>query len=117
MRCYCYRRLCEPCDIELEDGKLDRQDFNSYLSWFLKDNPSKECPKGGHASYSRAINLHSIDDTKTGVVGATNFMTYHTVLKNSNDYTKALKEARTLAKNITAALNHGGVILIHSIIK
>ena len=99
--------LCEPCDIELHDGKLDPEDFNKYLSWFLKDNPSKECPKGGHAAYSRAITLgNDVTNNRTNV-GATYFMTYHTILKSSADYTNALREARKLAKNITASLNDG----------
>ena len=32
---------------------------------------------------------------------ASYFMTYHTVLKTSNDYTAALKSARKIAKNIS----------------
>ena len=35
---------------------------------------------------------------------ASSFMTYHTVLKTSNDYTEALKSARKIAKNITNAV-------------
>ena len=32
-------------------------------------------------------------------------MTYHSVCKNSSDYIKALKEAREIAKNISADVN------------
>ena len=99
--------LCEPCGIELQDGKLDPEDFNKYLSWFLKDNPSKECPKGGHAAYSRAIALRKDGENNMTSVGATYFMTYHTILKSSADYTNALREARKLAQNITKSLNAG----------
>ena len=31
-------------------------------------------------------------------------MTYHTILKTSNDYTEALKSARRIAKNITGVV-------------
>ena len=41
---------------------------------------------------------------------ATYFMTYHSVCKNSSDYIKALKESRTIAKNITKAYNGTGEV-------
>ena len=33
-------------------------------------------------------------------------MSYHSILKTSDDYTNALKYARELSKNITKELNH-----------
>ena len=35
---------------------------------------------------------------------ASYFMTYHTILKDSKDYISALKEARTIADNITTTI-------------
>lgn len=39
-------------------------------------------------------------------MGATYFMTYHTILKESPDYIHALRMARALADNITQATQH-----------
>lgn len=60
------------------------------------------CPRRGHAAYSTAVDLYP---GNTGV-RATHFMTYHTILKESSDFIKALQMARNLASNITQALGH-----------
>ena len=39
--------------------------------------------------------------TNATEVGASQFMTYHTVLKNSSDFIEALRYSRELADNIT----------------
>ena len=90
----------------MEDGHMSSDDFNKYLSWFLQDNPSADCPKGGHASYSQSVRFN-MNGTGYPYVGASYFMTYHKVLKGSADYTNALRQARILAKNISKALNDG----------
>jgi len=56
----------------------------------------------GHAAYRSAVNLK---DNKTRI-GATYFMTYHSVLKTSQDFTDALRYARELGDNITDTLGH-----------
>lgn len=43
-------------------------------------------------------------------VGASYFMTYHSVLKTSTDYIKALKFARELGDNITKALSNPDIL-------
>ncbi|PNJ23913.1 NPC1L1 isoform 3 [Pongo abelii] len=75
------------------------EQFHKYLPWFLSDRPNIKCPKGGLAAYSTSVNL-----TSDGQVLASRFMAYHKPLKNSQDYTKALRAARELAANITADL-------------
>ena len=55
----------------------------------------------GHAAYGSAVQLKQ----NRNRVGATYFMTYHTILKTSADYIKALKMAREVAANITTMLN------------
>uniref|UniRef100_A0A671XS01 Niemann-Pick disease, type C1 n=1 Tax=Sparus aurata TaxID=8175 RepID=A0A671XS01_SPAAU len=77
-------------------------DFMRFLPMFLSDNPNVKCGKGGHAAYATAVDLYP---DNTGV-GATYFMTYHTILKESPDYIHALKMARNLADNITQSTNH-----------
>ena len=56
----------------------------------------------GHAAYGSAVNLK---DNKTRI-GATYFMTYHSVLKTSQDFTDALRYARELGDNITYTFGH-----------
>uniref|UniRef100_G3S497 NPC1 like intracellular cholesterol transporter 1 n=1 Tax=Gorilla gorilla gorilla TaxID=9595 RepID=G3S497_GORGO len=75
------------------------EQFHKYLPWFLNDRPNIKCPKGGLAAYSNSVNL-----TSDGQVLASRFMAYHKPLKNSQDYTEALRAARELAANITADL-------------
>uniref|UniRef100_A0A2K5MAT7 NPC1 like intracellular cholesterol transporter 1 n=1 Tax=Cercocebus atys TaxID=9531 RepID=A0A2K5MAT7_CERAT len=75
------------------------EQFYKYLPWFLNDRPNIKCPKGGLGAYSTSVNL-----TSDGQVLASRFMAYHKPLKNSQDYTEALRAARELAANITADL-------------
>ena len=58
----------------------------------------------GHAAYSSAVKLQSKLKGDNTSVGATAFMTFHTVLKNSSDYTAALRFARELSDNLTRSL-------------
>ncbi|XP_064228071.1 NPC1-like intracellular cholesterol transporter 1 isoform X1 [Aotus nancymaae] len=101
------------------------EQFHKYLPWFLNDRPNIKCPKGGLGAYSTSVNLTSDDQVLDGVtlsarleytgaisahcnlrlLGSTSrFMAYHKPLKNSQDYTEALRAARELATNITADL-------------
>ncbi|XP_029770594.1 NPC1-like intracellular cholesterol transporter 1 [Suricata suricatta] len=73
--------------------------FHKYLPWFLEDPPNIKCPKGGLAAYSTSVDLGPGNQ-----VLASRFMAYHKPLRNSQDYTEALRAARALAANITAYL-------------
>ncbi|XP_036896909.1 NPC1-like intracellular cholesterol transporter 1 [Sturnira hondurensis] len=75
------------------------EQFSKYLPWFLSDPPNIKCPKGGLAAYNTSVDL-GLD----GQILASRFMAYHKPLKNSQDYTEALRAARALAANITADL-------------
>lgn len=76
------------------------------MPFFLQDNPDGECPKGGHAAYSQAVNYKFVDKNKTlAQIGATYYQGYHTVLKTSYDYYSALREARNIAANLTETIN------------
>uniref|UniRef100_A0A8C7I4G1 Niemann-Pick disease, type C1 n=1 Tax=Oncorhynchus kisutch TaxID=8019 RepID=A0A8C7I4G1_ONCKI len=95
---------CVRCRPMTPSGKLRpiEQDFMKFLPMFLSDNPNVKCGKGGHAAYSSAVVLKGNDTS----VGATYFMTYHTILKDSPDFIDAMKMARVLADNITSAMGH-----------
>lgn len=58
----------------------------------------------GHAAYSSAVNI--LDNGMS--VGATYFMTYHTVLQTSADFIDAMEKARLIANNITRTMNQQG---------
>lgn len=56
----------------------------------------------GHAAYATAVEVFN-NNTQ---VGASYFMTFHTILKESPDYIDALKMARILADNISQTMDH-----------
>ncbi|KAG8516795.1 NPC intracellular cholesterol transporter 1, partial [Galemys pyrenaicus] len=93
---------CVRCRPLTPEGKQRPQgeDFMRFLPMFLLDNPNPKCGKGGHAAYSSAVNML---DNNTGV-GATYFMTYHTVLRTSADFIDAMRKARLVANNITKTM-------------
>eukprot|EP00794_Sanderia_malayensis_P012125 gene12125-13377_t len=96
---------CSPCRPRSEKGQRpSREDFRKFLSSFLKDNPNTVCAKGGHPSYGSAVVLNP--NTSTNIVKSSYFMSYHSILKTSNDYTNALKYAREMAKNMTKELDN-----------
>ncbi|XP_059468313.1 NPC intracellular cholesterol transporter 1 isoform X2 [Neocloeon triangulifer] len=94
---------CSPCNIPLMDqtNRPEPPSFSFYLPFFLQDNPSIDCAKGGHAAYGQAIN-YEVDNNGEAIVGASYFMAYHSVLKTSEDYYSALREARKISDNLTA---------------
>ena len=97
---------CKNCNISLAANQRPYpKEFKTYVSFFLQDNPDEECAKGGHAAYSSAVNvdqnpLNRIDNN----VGASYFMSYHTILKTSSDYFEALRSARKISANITRSI-------------
>uniref|UniRef100_A0A3B4UUQ6 Niemann-Pick disease, type C1 n=1 Tax=Seriola dumerili TaxID=41447 RepID=A0A3B4UUQ6_SERDU len=95
---------CVHCRPMTPAGKQrpEGEDFMRFLPMFLSDNPNIKCGKGGHAAYATAVDLYP---NNTGV-GATYFMTYHTILKESPDFIDALKMARILADNISQSMDH-----------
>ncbi|XP_071347267.1 NPC intracellular cholesterol transporter 1 [Trachinotus anak] len=95
---------CVHCRPMTPSGKQrpEGEDFMRFLPMFLSDNPNVKCGKGGHAAYATAVDLYL---NNTGV-GATYFMTYHTILKESPDFIDALKMARNLADNISQSMDH-----------
>ncbi|XP_048474448.1 LOW QUALITY PROTEIN: NPC1-like intracellular cholesterol transporter 1 [Rhincodon typus] len=74
----------------------DVEQFNMYLPRFLNDTPTLQCSKGGLGAYGNAVKRDP-----NGTILASRFMAYHTPLKNSQEYTAALKVAREIAANIT----------------
>nr|CAH8861848.1 unnamed protein product [Trichobilharzia regenti] len=93
---------CITCPIEMINGRPSEKDFKHYIRNFLSENPGLECPKGGKAAYNVGVQLiidkNNIEDA---TVGANYFMTYHSVLKQPDDYINAIKAARYYANKVT----------------
>ena len=54
--CYDPKWMNDSCDSCMDSG--DRPNvtvFETYLDWFLHDNPSTECASGGHAAFGGAV--------------------------------------------------------------
>ncbi|XP_069587304.1 NPC intracellular cholesterol transporter 1 [Ranitomeya imitator] len=94
---------CVRCRSRTPEGmrRPVEEEFMKFLPMFLSDNPNPKCGKGGHAAYGSAVNLLSNNTD----VGATYFMTYHTILHNSSDFIDALRKARMIAKNISDSMD------------
>lgn len=55
-------------------------------------------PSRGHAAYGGGVKLHGSDTNTT--VGATYYMTYHSVLQKDQQYINALNFSLNIAKDI-----------------
>nr|QWX95805.1 NPC intracellular cholesterol transporter-like protein [Strongyloides stercoralis] len=91
---------CQSCNVEFVNNRPRTDLFYDYIHDFLSDNPTSECPLGGHAAYSSALKV-----TNSGRVLTSYFMTYHTVLKTSEDFINAMAVAKQISNNLTDMLN------------
>ncbi|KAF7992769.1 hypothetical protein HCN44_005113 [Aphidius gifuensis] len=97
---------CDSCDIRSNKfGRPSSHDFKKYISYFLQDNPDATCAKAGHAAYGQGVNYRCDKITNLSDVGASYFMTYHSILKTSEDYYESMKAARKISNNITDMIN------------
>ncbi|XP_057672908.1 NPC intracellular cholesterol transporter 1 homolog 1b-like [Diorhabda carinulata] len=105
---------CESCSLskmKAETNITEYEYYQRFLPHFLNDNPDSSCAKGGHAAYSNSVTYVTNKEGLSRVI-ASNLMSYHTVLKSSEDYTNALKHARQIAKNLTTTLDLPGVKVV-----
>lgn len=97
---------CQACNITLNPiNRPYPQEFEHYVSFFLRDNPDESCAKAGHAAYGQGVNYATNNETGLSKVGASYFMAFHTILKTSEDYYESLRAARKISANITATIN------------
>jgi len=97
---------CLSCLPRNESAQRPRPiEFRKYIKQYLRDNPSKDCSKGGHAAYGGAVKLN---DPVNGSysVDSSYFMTYHSVSTTSDEFTHSMKYARELASNISKRIEH-----------
>ena len=96
---------CYTCLTKDQVGQRpEPKQFDQYLEWYLKDNPTTKCAKGGHAAYGSAVKLNSVQYKDK--VNSSYFMTYHTVASTSQEFTSCLKYAREMAANISKQIGH-----------
>lgn len=96
---------CTSCLPMKDSGERPTEEqFRKFLPWYLKDNPTKDCAKGGHAAYGSAVKLNSPKSKQ--MVDSSYFMTYHTVSNQSDQFIASLKYARELAKNMSKTIDH-----------
>ena len=105
---------CSMCiESEYDHHRPTSQQFQQYLEWYLKDNPTTKgfgCTKGGHAAYGDAVKYTAVERSdKKGAassnISAAYFMTYHTTCRNSSDFIDAYKQARNLSELIKQNVN------------
>jgi Niemann-Pick C1 protein len=101
---------CLPCDRATK-GRPAGEVFWRFLPAFLSENPSKTCPKGGRAAYADAVRVAS--DNRS--VAASSFFTFHTVLRNSDDYIEAMRWSRRLSQIAEDALGGNAHVYAYSI--
>lgn len=108
---------CTPCNVPYIDHRPRSDLFYEHLPEFLEDNPSMECITGyftnfyiifenflifsGHPAYGSALKMVR----KSKRVTSSYFMTYHSVLKTSEDFIYAMESAKFIAKNISCTIN------------
>ncbi|CAH0564150.1 unnamed protein product, partial [Brassicogethes aeneus] len=97
---------CDACTIHYANKthRPTADDFERYVSFFLRDVPDDTCAKGGKAAYGQGVNYATNGTTKLSTVGANYFMAYHTILKTSEDYYESMRSARTIGANLTKTL-------------
>ncbi|GIZ00033.1 NPC intracellular cholesterol transporter 1 [Caerostris extrusa] len=97
------RKECESCSLPRTRRPVGNI-FNKNLQNFLQEIPSQTCSKGGRAQFGSAVELKH---TEQGImVGATNFMTYHTILKTSKDFYEALRWSRKISGWLTEKIQN-----------
>ncbi|XP_074041077.1 NPC intracellular cholesterol transporter 1 isoform X2 [Leptinotarsa decemlineata] len=94
---------CTPCNLTMraDNHRPNSEDFERYVSFFLRDNPDDTCPKGGHAAYSQGVTFDINYTTNLSKVQATYFRAFHDVTRTSVDFYESMRAARKIAANIT----------------
>lgn len=95
---------CHVCTRSTTREDLTEQEFTQFLPFFLKDNPSLKCAKGGHAAHGSSVKIFESNRS----VEASLIMGYHSLLISSNDFIDAMQKSYSLANNITRTLKNEG---------
>lgn len=98
---------CSFCSIdryEWSNGlRPHPESFERYIPFFLQDQPSETCNKGGLASYAAGV-TYILDSEGRAQVQDTNFMAYHVPLSTSADFINAVRYGYEISENITRSI-------------
>ena len=83
---------------------MTEKEFRDYLSFFLHDNLTLNCSKGGHAAHGSSVKLYE----HTGTMETSLTVGYHSLLISSADFIDSMHQAFRLTDNITATLRKAG---------
>ncbi|KAI8093242.1 patched family-domain-containing protein [Halteromyces radiatus] len=93
---------CQACfpDWSIADMTTlpEGQEFLDFLDIWINMAPSEECPLGGKAGYGDAIVVSK--GQNVGTIETSHFRTFHTPLKNQDDFIQAYASAKRIAKDI-----------------
>lgn len=98
-------KACQYCSIERDQTGLRPAGdaFAKYIPFFLQDEPTDICNKGGLASYFSQVN-YLLDEEGRATVYESSFMAYHKQLSSSYDYITAIKYAYEICDSVMAAI-------------
>ncbi|KAF6762740.1 patched family-domain-containing protein [Ephemerocybe angulata] len=98
------KKICRPCYKDHQppwnitmNGLPQDEEFMRYLKRWLVSPTTPECPLAGKASFGTAL---SISDDGDSVV-ASHFRTFHSPLKNQEDFINAFEAAHRIADEIS----------------
>ncbi|PWN29681.1 multidrug efflux transporter AcrB transmembrane domain-containing protein [Jaminaea rosea] len=94
----CFEGREPPWNITL-DGMPEDGEFMRYLGHWLQSPTNEDCPLGGQASYSSAVDINAEGKEVT----ASHFRTYHTPLRSQADFIDALRSAERIVESINEA--------------
>ncbi|KAI0988266.1 hypothetical protein GJ496_003888 [Pomphorhynchus laevis] len=84
--------------------KLHCRPAQDLFSAFISNNPSSLCPFSGKAKHERNIYFSPNNSKRLSEIQATSYITYSTVLRNSDDFINAIKSHRLLSSKLSEIL-------------
>lgn len=83
------------------------ENFMRHLPDFLIDNPHGIlCPSAGHPAFGDGVEILTDPFSNETFVGGNYYMAYHTILRTSEDFYKALEAAYSLTDSLTENLRN-----------
>ncbi|KAM0805412.1 niemann-pick C1 protein precursor [Usnea florida] len=98
----CFEGRNPPWNITLY-GMPQGEEFIHYLTKWLHSPTDAECPYGGEAPYSTAVDINPL--THPPSVSASHFRTSHTPLRSQADFINAYASARRIASGVSEDQN------------
>ena len=98
----CFEGRNPPWNMTLY-GMPEGEEFIHYLTKWLHSPTDAECPYGGEAPYSTAVDINPL--THPPSVSASHFRTSHTPLRSQADFINAYASARRIASGVSEDQN------------